>query len=57
MNIKIAKAGGLYNAKKIATLAEASGLGCLLGTGFGLGFKIAAKLHLAAAMDDLGSPS
>ncbi|MBL7223691.1 MAG: dipeptide epimerase [Candidatus Brocadiae bacterium] len=49
LNIKIAKAGGLYGAKKIAALAEAAGLGCVLGTGFGLGVKIAAKLHLAAS--------
>jgi L-alanine-DL-glutamate epimerase-like enolase superfamily enzyme len=49
INIKIAKAGGLYNAKKIAALAEAAGLGCVLGTAFGLGIKIAAKLHLAAS--------
>ena len=40
---------GLYNAKKIAALAEAAGLGCVLGTAFGLGIKVAAKLHLAAS--------
>lgn len=49
INIKVAKAGGLYNAKKIAALAEAAGLGCVLGTAFGLGINVAAKLHLAAA--------
>ena len=49
LNIKVAKAGGLYNAKKIAALAEAAGLGCVLGTAFGLGVKVAAKLHLAAS--------
>jgi L-alanine-DL-glutamate epimerase-like enolase superfamily enzyme len=49
INIKVAKAGGLYNAKKIAALAEAAGLGCVLGTAFGLGPKVAAKLHLAAS--------
>ena len=49
INIKIGKAGGLYNAKKIAALAEAAGLKCVLGTAFGLGPKIAAKLHLAAS--------
>lgn len=49
INIKLAKAGGLYNAKKIAALAEAAGLGCVIGTEFGLGIKIAAKLHLAAS--------
>lgn len=49
INIKVAKAGGLYNAKKIAALAESAGLGCVLGTAFGLGIKVAAKLHLAAS--------
>ncbi len=49
INIKVAKAGGLYNAKKIAAMAEAAGLQCVLGTAYGLGIKIAAKLHLAAS--------
>lgn len=49
LNIKIAKAGGLYNAKKIAAVAEAAGLKCVLGTAFGLGLEVAAKLHLAAS--------
>lgn len=50
LNIKIAKAGGLTNALRIAAIAEDAGLACVLGTGFGTGVKIAAKLHLAAAM-------
>lgn len=49
INIKIEKAGGLYNAKKIAALVEAAGLQCVIGTAFGLGITIAAKLHLAAS--------
>lgn len=49
LNIKIGKAGGLYNAKKIAALAEAAGLQCVLGTAFGTGIERAAKLHLAAS--------
>lgn len=49
LNIKIGKAGGLYNAKKIAAIAEAAGLGCVLGTAWGLGPETAAKLHLAAS--------
>lgn len=49
LNIKIGKAGGLYNAKKIAALAEAAGLQCVLGTAFGTGVERAAKLHLAAS--------
>lgn len=53
LNIKIAKAGGLLNATKIAALAQAAGLQCVLGTAFGTGVKIAAKLHLAAATIDM----
>ena len=49
LNIKLSKAGGLYAAKKIAAVAEAAGLRCVLGTAFGLGLEVAAKLHLAAS--------
>lgn len=49
LNIKLGKAGGFYRAKQIAAIAEAAGLGCVLGTAFGLGLEIAAKLHLAAS--------
>jgi len=52
LNIKIAKAGGLCNAMKIASIAEDAGLQCVLGTAFGTGVKIAAKLHLASAIRD-----
>ena len=53
INIKIGKAGGLYQAKKIAAVAEAAGLECVIGTAWGLGVKAAAKLHLAAATRSL----
>ena len=49
LNIKLGKVGGLYNAKKVAAIAEAAGLRCVLGTAWGLGLEIAAKLHLAAS--------
>jgi L-alanine-DL-glutamate epimerase-like enolase superfamily enzyme len=49
INIKIEKVGGLYNAKKVAGMVEAAGLQCVIGTAFGLGITIAAKLHLAAS--------
>jgi L-alanine-DL-glutamate epimerase-like enolase superfamily enzyme len=50
LNIKIAKAGGLGHAMRIASIAEEAGLQCVLGTAFGTGVAIAAKLHLAAAI-------
>jgi len=49
INVKVAKAGGLYNAKKIAAIAEAADLQCVIGTEWGLGVKVAAKLHLATS--------
>ena len=53
INIKIAKAGGLYQSNRIAAVAEAAGLECVIGTAWGLGIKVAAKLHLAAATRSL----
>jgi len=53
LNVKIAKAGGLAASLEVAALARAAGLGVVLGTAFGLGLGIAAKLHLAAALPDL----
>jgi L-Ala-D/L-Glu epimerase len=52
LNIKIGKAGGLSNSMKIANIARDAGLQCVLGTAFGTGVKIAAKLQFAAAIRD-----
>jgi L-alanine-DL-glutamate epimerase-like enolase superfamily enzyme len=49
LNIKLSKAGGLSAAKKVAAIAEAAGLRCVVGTSWGLGLEIAAKLHFASA--------
>lgn len=49
LNIKCGKAGGLFRARKIAAVAEAAGLKCVVGTAFGLGLERSAKLHLAAS--------
>lgn len=51
LNIKLGKAGGFGQARRIAALAEAAGLKCVLGTGFGLGLEIAAKAHMYAATE------
>ena len=50
LNVKLGKAGGLLAAKKIAAVAEAAGVGCVLGTAFAVGPELAAKLHLAASI-------
>ncbi len=52
LNIKIGKAGGLANSMRIAQIARDAGLQCVIGTAFGTGVKIAAKLHMAAAIGD-----
>lgn len=52
LNIKIGKAGGLANAIWISQIARDAGLKCVIGTAFGTGVKIAAKLHMAAAIGD-----
>lgn len=49
LNVKVGKAGGLLQAAKILAIGEAAGLRCVLGTAFGTGLEMAAKLHLAAA--------
>ena len=50
LNIKIAKAGGLAPAMAISRIADEAGLQIVLGTSFGIGVTIAAKLHLASAV-------
>ena len=51
LNVKLGKAGGFTGARKIAAIADAAGLRCVLGTAFGLGLEIAAKAHLFAATE------
>ncbi|MFX0204258.1 MAG: mandelate racemase/muconate lactonizing enzyme family protein, partial [Candidatus Hodarchaeota archaeon] len=48
-NIKIAKHGGLYNAKKIVAIAEASGVFCMVGMLYEYGIAAAAGFHFAAS--------
>jgi L-alanine-DL-glutamate epimerase-like enolase superfamily enzyme len=51
LNIKPGKAGGLSAAKRIAAVAEAANLKCVIGTAWGLGLEVAAKAHLYAATE------
>ena len=50
INTKCAKAGGIRGVEQWATVAEAAGLPILIGTEWGAGLKVAAKLHLGAAI-------
>jgi len=53
INIKIMKPGGLNNSRKIATIAEAAGIPCLLGSNLEMGVGIIAGAHMAAATQNI----
>ena len=46
-NIKVMKVGGLYQAKKIAAIAESEGIPCIVGGMLELGIGAAANRHFA----------
>lgn len=49
INIKLARVGGIMRGKKIAHMAEAAGLSCMLGCMLEIGPGIAAAAHVAAS--------
>lgn len=49
LSVYVGKSGGIGPARKIATVAEASGLGCTIGSNLEMGVGSAAMLHLAIA--------
>jgi muconate cycloisomerase len=49
ISIYVAKAGGLYRAQQVATVAEAAGLACDINGSIEMGIGNAANLHAAAA--------
>ncbi|MFQ5793450.1 MAG: mandelate racemase/muconate lactonizing enzyme family protein [Candidatus Bipolaricaulia bacterium] len=49
ISLYVAKAGGLYRAWQVATVAQAAGLACDVGGSAEFGIGNAANLHLAAA--------
>jgi L-alanine-DL-glutamate epimerase-like enolase superfamily enzyme len=53
INIKLTKAGGLKNSLDIYTTAQALGIPCVIGTELEGCVGMAAKLHLAASLEDL----
>lgn len=50
INTKCAKAGGIRGVEQWAVVAEAADLPIVIGTEWGAGLKVAAKLHLGAAI-------
>lgn len=62
LNIKLMKTGGLYNANKIAQLAETRGVECMIGCMLETNLSVTAAAHLAGAKKiinkiDLDGPS
>jgi o-succinylbenzoate synthase len=49
INIKLMKSGGIHNARKIAAIAEAAGVKCMIGCMGESTLGITAAVHLAAA--------
>lgn len=53
INIKLMKAGGIYNALKINTLAEANGIQCMTGSMIETKLGITAAAHFAASQPNI----
>ncbi|MEH7123047.1 enolase C-terminal domain-like protein [Bacillus sp. JJ1773] len=49
VNLKTCKVGGIHQSKKIAAIAEASGISCAIGSNLELGIGIIASMHVAAS--------
>ena len=62
INIKLMKTGGIYQAEQICSLAERSGVACMMGCMLESAVSVSGAVHLAAArpivtMCDLDGPS
>jgi galactarate dehydratase (D-threo-forming) len=55
-NISLVSCGGISEARRVYAVAEAAGLGTLIGTTQELSIGTAAQLHLAAAMPNYSHP-
>lgn len=53
INLKLMKAGGIDNALKINTLAEAAGISCMVGSMIESVVSVTAAAHLAAAKSNI----
>jgi len=49
LNIKLMKCGGIYNARKIAAIAEAAGIPCMVGSMMETHVSVTAAAHFAAS--------
>jgi L-alanine-DL-glutamate epimerase-like enolase superfamily enzyme len=55
LSIYVGKGGGIAGARKMATVAEAAGLTCTVGSNLELGVASAAMAHLATASSGVGA--
>lgn len=53
LNIKLMKCGGIYNALKIAAIADTAGIPCLIGSMMECSVSVAAAAHLAASRQNI----
>lgn len=57
INIKVCKVGGLYQSRRIASMADAAGMRCTVGSNLELGIGIAASLHFSASTPSVSMAS
>lgn len=53
INIKLMKCGGIYNALKIAAIADTAGIPCLIGSMMECSVSVTAAAHLAASRQNI----
>lgn len=53
VKLKVTKQGGLLRARRMIATAEAAGIRCVLGHGFGLGVSTMAEIMLAATSSNV----
>ena len=54
INIKLMKCGGIYNAIKIAAIAETAGIPCMIGSMMECSISVTAAAHLASSRAIIG---
>ncbi len=54
LNIKLMKCGGIYNALKIASIAETAGIPCMIGSMMECHISVSAAAHLAVSRAVIG---
>jgi len=55
INIKLMKCGGIFNALKIAAIAESAGLTCMVGSMMESSLSVTAAAHLACSRSVIGA--